>query len=140
MDNGLGGEYKVVHNSLALNMILSQLEPSRFYRIRYAARNIVWDFNNLFECDQLQFSAPLTIHTSVRPSEPRALRHMEEIRFRDALIFEWAAPEDDGSSKLQQYTLELTNLATPEESAVLVNLTVQANQFKFESLTPATDY
>lgn len=132
MDNGLGGEFKVVHDSLALSMILSQLEPSRFYRIRYAARNIVWDSNNLFECDKLQFSEPLTVHTAVRPSEPRALRHMEEIRFRDALIFEWASPEDDGSSKLQQYTLELVNLSAPEESAVLVTLTVQASQYKFE--------
>lgn len=50
-DDGLGGAYEVVHDSLYLELILSGLESSRFYRIRYAARNIVYDSSNLFECD-----------------------------------------------------------------------------------------
>lgn len=50
-DDGLGGDYEQVHDSLYMTLILSGLEPSRFYRIRYAARNILYDSGNLFECD-----------------------------------------------------------------------------------------
>jgi hypothetical protein len=53
MDDGLGGDFIEVHNSLALTFVLTQLEASRFYRIRYAARNILWDADNMYECDQL---------------------------------------------------------------------------------------
>lgn len=53
MDDGLGGNFMTVHNSLYLDLILSGLESSRFYRIRYAARNIIYDSGNLFECDEL---------------------------------------------------------------------------------------
>jgi hypothetical protein len=56
MDDGLGGEFAIVHNSLTLSLVLNQLEPSRFYRIKYAARNIIYDSGNLYECDELQFS------------------------------------------------------------------------------------
>ena len=53
MDDGLGGEFVTVHDSLYLYLILSGLEESRFYRIKYAARNIIYDSGNIFECDQL---------------------------------------------------------------------------------------
>ena len=43
MDDGLGGDFTTVHDSLELELILSGLESSRFYRIRYAARNIIFD-------------------------------------------------------------------------------------------------
>jgi hypothetical protein len=54
MDDGLGGSFVIKHNSLFVDgLILSGLESSRFYRIRYAARNIIYDSGNLFECDTL---------------------------------------------------------------------------------------
>jgi hypothetical protein len=53
MDDGLGGDFVIKHNSLSMDLILSGLESSRFYRIRYAARNIIYDASNLFECDAL---------------------------------------------------------------------------------------
>jgi hypothetical protein len=51
MDDGLGGSFTTVHNSLYTNLTLSGLETSRFYRIKYAARNIIYDSGNMFECD-----------------------------------------------------------------------------------------
>lgn len=78
-----------MHDSLFMTLILSGLEESRFYRIRYAARNILYDSGNLFECDQLQWSEIVTVHTAVAPSTPRGLAHVTSLRYRDALIYEW---------------------------------------------------
>jgi hypothetical protein len=107
VDDGLGGAYSIVHNSLSLDLILTKLEPARFYRIRYAARNVLYDQDNMYECDQLQYSDPLTVHTAVLPSEPENLAHSTDLRYRDALVFSWEAPLSDGSSNLKEYTLEL---------------------------------
>jgi hypothetical protein len=73
MDDGMGGDFTIVHNALTLELILSQLEPSRFYRLKYAARNILFDSNNMFECDKLQYSGVLTVLTAVKPTAPRSL-------------------------------------------------------------------
>jgi hypothetical protein len=43
IDDGNGGQYTEVHNSLDLTLILTGLESGRTYRIRYAARNIIFD-------------------------------------------------------------------------------------------------
>jgi hypothetical protein len=51
IDNGLGDAFEVVHNSMNLGLIITQLETSRHYRVRYAARNIIYDAGNMFECD-----------------------------------------------------------------------------------------
>lgn len=48
MDDGLGGEFKTVSDALTLNLIFSGLQQSRFYRIKYAARNIIYDAGNMF--------------------------------------------------------------------------------------------
>ena len=112
MDDGLGGEFVTVHDSLYLYLILSGLEQSRFYRIRYAARNIIYDSSNIFECDELQFSDQVVVHTAIEPTTPLTLVHNTALRYRDALIFEWRPPLNDGGSKLQEYHLELLNKET----------------------------
>jgi hypothetical protein len=137
-DDGLGGNYEIVHDSLYMTLILSGLEPSRFYRIRYAARNIVYDTDNLFECDQLQFSDEVVVHTAVEPSVPRNLHHDTSLRYRNSLIYKWDAPLYDGGSKLEQYTLEIRDVE--QDTWVLYTLTVQASSYKFDGLLPATDY
>jgi titin len=73
MDDGLGGEFVTVHDSLYMDLILSGLESSRFYRIKYAARNIIFDSGNMFECDMLQFSEEIVVLTAVNPTSPRNL-------------------------------------------------------------------
>jgi len=90
LDDGLGGPYGQVHNSLSLDLILSGLESSRFYRLRYAARNIIYDSGNMFECDELQFSDEVVVLTAVKPTKPLNLRHKTDLRYRDALIFQWS--------------------------------------------------
>lgn len=91
---------------------MTQLESGRHYRIRYAARNIVWDADNIFECDRLQFSEPISVWTAVTPSKPLHLAHDMSLRCRDALVFKWERPAKDGSSELKVYTLVITNVAT----------------------------
>lgn len=48
MDDGLGGDFMTVSDSLTLNLIFSGLVQSRLYRIKYAARNIIYDAKNMF--------------------------------------------------------------------------------------------
>ncbi len=74
IDDGNGGEYTEVHNSLDLILILTGLKSGRTYRIRYAARNIILDASNLFECEQLEFSEAVYVLTAVLPSVPQNLR------------------------------------------------------------------
>ena len=52
-DDGLGGKFTQIHNSLTLILIISNLKTGREYRIRYAGRNIVYDANNMYECDSI---------------------------------------------------------------------------------------
>lgn len=100
VDDGLGGDYVTVHNSLTTILILSGLESSRNYRIRYAARNIIFDADNMFDCDALQFSTYVIVLTAVVPSEPRNLIHDESLRYRNALVFKWEASATNGGSPL----------------------------------------
>jgi hypothetical protein len=93
-------------------LILSGLESSRFYRIKYAARNIIYDSGNLFECDVLQFSDEIVVLTAVDPTVPLNLHHNTALRYRDALIFAWDAPISNGGSKLQEYHLEIKDVVT----------------------------
>lgn len=46
MDDGKGGDYQIIQDSLSLNLILSGLQSSLVYRIRYAGRNIIYDSGN----------------------------------------------------------------------------------------------
>ncbi len=48
MDDGLGGDFQTMSDALTLNLIFSGLQQSRFYRIKYAARNIIYDSGNMF--------------------------------------------------------------------------------------------
>jgi hypothetical protein len=55
-------------------LIIDNLVGGRLY-IRYAARNLVYDSGNLFDCDYLKWSAPVTVLTAVVPQPPKNLRH-----------------------------------------------------------------
>jgi hypothetical protein len=90
----------------------------------------------MFECDQLQFSEALVVHTAIEPSTPRDLEQTTSLRYRDALIFSWRAPLSDGGSKLQQYTLQIDSQDYTQTHVI----SVQASSFKFDSLNPATSY
>ncbi len=61
------------------------------------------------------------------------------MRYRDALIYSWQLPKKDGGSALQYYHLELQDPKVPGTTRSF-NLTVQATNFRFENLVPATDY
>jgi hypothetical protein len=98
MDDGLGGAYSLVQDSLNLNLILSGLKSSRFYKIKYAARNIVYDTPNMYPCDQLEFSDPITVLTALAPSKPQMLEQDTNLLYRTALVFKWSPPKFDGGS------------------------------------------
>jgi hypothetical protein len=100
MDDGLQGPFIEVHNSLDLTLILTGLTSGRTYRIRYAARNIVIDANNLFECESLQFSESLYVLTAVLPSTPLRLRFDPSQRYRTSLIYRWDPPSAHGGVPL----------------------------------------
>jgi hypothetical protein len=70
---------------------------------------------------------------------PRNLQQNTDLRYRDALVYKWDAPLDNGGSKLQLYTLEL-RIASTQLVTTTLSLTVQAIDYKFTGLTPAVDY
>lgn len=82
IDDGLGGEaetppegsFRKVHDSLDASLIISTLSGGRIYRIRYAARNLVYDSGNLFGCDSIKWSALVSVRTAVIPQSPANLR------------------------------------------------------------------
>ena len=56
MDDGLGGDFVTIHDSLTLKIIQSGLYSSRYYRFQYAGRNIIYDSGNMFEGDTIEWS------------------------------------------------------------------------------------
>lgn len=57
------------------SLIINNLVGGKIYRIRYAARNAVYDSGNMFDCDSIKWSAPVRVLTAVEPNTPVNLRH-----------------------------------------------------------------
>ena len=101
-------------------MILNRLKEGTTYRLRYSARNVVYDAGNMYECDSLNWSESQYVLTAVEPSPPQNLRFDPTIRFKDGLIYRWDMPASNGGSPLQDYTLEIENEGTSEEIVVAI--------------------
>ena len=138
IDDGNGGEFTDIHDSLTLSLIINSLNSGLIYRLRYAGRNIVYDTGNMYDCDQLRYSESLYVLTAVLPSRPLDLAFDDTYRYKTALIYKWQPPASDGGSPLQLYTLEVKNVALG--TSAYRTVTVQASSFRFEGLIPATDY
>jgi hypothetical protein len=157
IDDGLAGSaaspgartFQRVHDSSVTTLIISNLVGGRTYAIRYAARNIVYDSGNMFDCDGIRWSSLVIVHTAVAPAAPLNLRQADAadgsgkpLRFRDKIALEWDAVSGEGlgSSQLQGYTLAVTDLdaSTPTETST--SLAAQAVSYTFESLTPGRRY
>lgn len=70
IDDGLGGEFVQVQDSLDTQLTISNLRSGRSYRIKYAGRNIVYDQNNMYECDSIKFSQSTVVLTAINPDVP----------------------------------------------------------------------
>ena len=73
IDDGEGGTFTQVQDSLVTTLTISNLKTSRSYRIKYAGRNIIYDNGNMFDCDYLKFSPSAVALTAVLPSSPLSL-------------------------------------------------------------------
>jgi titin len=82
IDDGLGGTFTQIHNSLTLILIVSNLKTGREYRIRYAGRNIVYDSNNMYECDSIHYSESINVLTAIAPTAPLNLFHDISQRYK----------------------------------------------------------
>ena len=111
IDDGMGGTFTTVHDALTLDLIINGLQSGFTYRIRYTARNIVYDSNNMYACDSLNWSDSQYVLTAVTPSSPLNLRFDPTIRYKNSLIFKWDKPISNGGSPLQDYTLEIEDIA-----------------------------
>ena len=138
MDDGDGGDFTVIHDSLTLQLIVNGLQVGTTYRFRYAARNIVYDSGNLYESDHLRYSPSVYVLTAVGPSKPLNLRFDPTIRYKNALVYRWDAPLSTGGSPLQIYTLELETVDSGDTS--LHSITVQAHSYRFSELDSGKDY
>lgn len=68
IDDGNGGQFTDIHDSLTTQLIINNLESGLIYRLRYAARNIVYDTANMYAIDKLRFGESLYALTAVLPS------------------------------------------------------------------------
>jgi len=139
IDDGNGGPFTRVHDSLTLDLILSNLKSGTTYQLRYAGRNLVYDANNMFECDHIHYSAVIVVLTAVDPTLPLRLHHDTSMRYKTALIYNWDPPASNGGSPLQVFTLGIKSEEGSVEEVEFV-VTVQATSYKFESLEPALTY
>lgn len=97
IDDGLGGEFTEVQNSISTaSLTISNLRSGRSYRIKYAARNIVYDQLNMYNCDSLKFSSSLLVLTAVNPGSPQSLVQDPILKFKTAIVVQWMAPIEDG--------------------------------------------
>lgn len=82
IDDGLGGPFTQVQDSLNTQLTISNLKSGRSYRVRYAGRNIVYDQNNMFDCDSLKWSESAEFLTAVTPEEPRNLMKHPTLKYK----------------------------------------------------------
>lgn len=138
IDDGLGGEFSQVQDSMNLQMTISNLKRGRSYRIRYAGRNIVYDQNNLFECDSIRFSESALVVTAIDPFVPLNLRQNPTLKYKDQIVVQWDGPLDDGGSPLIYYTLSIYSVTASSETQVV--LSSSAYDYTFTGLTPGYQY
>ena len=80
IDDGLGDLHdgfkngRLVHDSLETSLIIRNLVGGRTYKVRYAARNLVYDSANLFSNDEIKWSPSLVVKTAVFPKHPLNVR------------------------------------------------------------------
>ena len=137
-----------VHNALTRSLIINTLVGGRTYRIRYAARNAVYDSGNMCACDSLRWSSTVSVLTAVRPATPLNLRHSAApdgtgalLRYRTKLVVEWdpLTVAQLGSSPLASYTVAITDVAgTGLETQVAASALARA--YAFEPLIPGQAY
>jgi hypothetical protein len=117
---------------------VSNLKTGRTYRIRYTARNKVYDENNLYHQDSLRFSPYVTVVTAILPTEPINLRK-DVLLYKDQVIIDWNAPEDDGGLAINQYEVAILDVASTVETPTTLH-TPTADQYIFPSLVPGKAY
>ena len=60
--------FRTVYDTLEINnLIVNNLTPGRTYKLRYAARNLVYDSGNMFNCDSIKWSPTVSVLTAVIP-------------------------------------------------------------------------
>ncbi len=138
MDDGLGGIFTQIQDSLNTQLTISNLYSGRSYRIKYAGRNIVYDQNNLFDCDSLKYSDSVEVLTAVNPLSPQNLQKDPVLRYKDQIVIEWQAPSDNGGSPLITYTLGLLDVQASSETYTTISSS--AYTYTFTSLTPGYQY
>lgn len=138
IDDGLGGSFTEIHNSLTTSLTISNLKSGRTYRLKYAGRNIVYDQNNMYDCDKLQFSPIAEVLTAVIPSTATNLIHQTSLRYKDKLVIEWNESPDNGGAAIYKYTIAILDVATTVETETI--LSSHARSYTFLSLVPGKHY
>jgi hypothetical protein len=139
IDDGLGGPFTQVQNSLSLQLTISNLRSGRSYRIKYAGRNIVYDQQNMFNCDKIHFSNSVLVLTAIAPGVPLALAHNTLLRYKTAAVVTWSQPIEDGGSPLISYVLSIACLTTSSPAIEYV-ISSAAFDYTFTGLTSGYQY
>lgn len=139
IDNGLGddGSYVVKSDSLTLTISIGNLISGRTYRVKYAARNIVYDSNNLFGADSLQFSLSSSFTTAVNPEPPVNLAQ-SVYRFRTSVLVQWDPPISSGGSPLTSFDIKIDDVTT--STSTVLSISPALSSYHFTNLTPGSEY
>lgn len=86
IDDGLGGSFTQVQDSLSTSIIISNLKTGRSYRLKYAGHNVIYDQGNMFSCDSLQFSHESIALTAIGPDAPTNLRMDHSLRYATQVV------------------------------------------------------
>lgn len=136
IDDGLGGDFVQVQDSLDMSLTISNLRSGRTYRIKYAGRNIVYDQNNMYECDHIQWSESTVVLTALRPEPPQNLQQDPILKYKTAIVVRWTPSPEDNGSPLIAHILSITDLTDSQAGAILFTLPSSAFDYTFTGLVP----
>lgn len=139
IDDGIGGDFVQVQDSLTLQLTISNLRSGRSYRIKYAGRNIVFDQNNMYENDSIKFSESTLQLTAVEPDTPENLIQDPKLKYKTAIVVRWTASPEDGGSPLIAYILSITDVSDVN-SEVQYTLSSSAFDYTFTGLSSGHQY
>jgi len=136
IDNGLGDDdsYQIKSDSLQTSITINGLVAGRTYRVKYAGRNKVYDQNNMYAGDELQFSDTSQFTTAVAPSKPQNLRQ-STLCYRTSIVIEWDSPSSTGGSPITEYVVTYFDGTTTTTTTL-----GDVNSHSITGLTPGTLY
>ncbi len=131
-----GNSYVEVGSTASTSYVLTGIQLSSVYQIKYAASNKVYDEGNSFGASLL--SSPIvTVTVAVQPQPPDNFGQ-GAVLYRDSVLLEWDVPSDTGGAAISSYSLVITDVAAT--TSTTVSIAAGSTSYTATGLTPGKSY